>query len=253
MANSRTKRLMRMTMAADTNRNYEAESRFRDRSGRWHYDNGRFAPRSETNIGIEGRFRDDHDWQRRGDYAPGMTEDPYMDRMDRAPDMAYRPYLPPVYETDMRYDSPARQIGFMAHDGEMGGDYRSDAEYHHRNEMDRTGSSVINGHASGGEAPQLTKEKAEQWVRSMQNANGTRGQNWNMEQAKHIMTRYGYQCDPLEFYVALNMMKSDYSKAAAQLGMDKEEFYAAMAKAFLMDEDAHKDKLARYWQYVVKK
>lgn len=250
MADNRTRRLMRMTMAADTNRNRDAESRFRDRRGRWHYDNGRFAPRSETNIGIEGRFRNDHAWDRRGDYAPGMRGGADM---DYDPDMGYMPWLPPVYETDMRYDSPARQIGFMATGGELDSDYRSDAGYHNRGEMERHGSHAMSGYASGGEVPQLTREKAEQWVRSMQNANGTRGQNWNMEQARHIMSRYGFQCDPLEFYVALNMMKSDYSKVAAQLGVDKEEFYAAMAKAFLMDEDAHKDKLARYWQYVVKK
>ena len=34
-----------------------AESRFRDRRGREHYDDGRFAPmRNDTNIEIEGRM-----------------------------------------------------------------------------------------------------------------------------------------------------------------------------------------------------
>ena len=240
MAN-RTRRLMRMTMAADHSgrpeSTYEAESRFRDRRGRWHYDNGRYAPRSETDIGIDGRFREDRDWPRGEDREGQMMEDwPVYD------------YVPPVYRED-----PVRQIGFVAHGGEIGGNYRSDAEYRAGREMDPHHGHAETGHAYSDQMPRLTKEKAEQWVRSMHNANGTNGQNWNMEQAQHIMHRYGIQCDPVEFYVALNMMKSDYSKAAAQLGVDKEEFYAAMAKAFLMDDDAHKDKLARYWQYIAKK
>ena len=259
MATSRTRRLMQMTMAADRGvrtgtgmdygrmeggtMNYDAESRFRDRSGRWHYDNGRFAPRSETNIEIEGRFRDNYDRQRRGDQSAGMTGDTSM---------AYRPYLPPVYRDEHRYDGTPRQIGFMAGGSEVGRDYRSDAEYRDRDEMEQHRSHAQNGHASGGEMPPLTREKAEQWVRSMEGSGGP-GQTWTMEQARHIMTRHGYQCDPLEFYVALNMMKSDYSKVAAQMGVDKEEFYAGMARAFLKDEDAHPDKLARYWSCIVKK
>lgn len=242
----------RMEMGYGGSMNYGAESRFRDRRGRWHYNNGRFAPRSETNIEIEGRFRDDHDWQRRDDQPSWMMNEPGM---DYDPESGYdaESYVPPVYGNDMRYRGDGvRQIGFMAHGNEMGGDYKSDAEYRSRNEMESHKGHAMNGYASGSDVPKLTREKAEQWVRSMQNANGTRGQNWNMEQARHIMTRYGCQCDPLEFYVALNMMKSDYGKVAAQLGVDKEEFYAAMAKAFLMDDDAHSDKLARYWCYVAK-
>ena len=98
----------------------------------------------------------------------------------------------------------------------------------------------------------MTKEAAEKWVRSMKGAAGGPGQHWTMEQAKQIMTRYGYQADPVEFYVALNMMKSDYVKAAQKVGADKEEFYAAMADAFLNDEDAKADKLALYHHYIAK-
>ena len=98
----------------------------------------------------------------------------------------------------------------------------------------------------------MTKEKAERWVHSMKGAGGGTGQHWTMDQAKQIMTRYGYQADPMEFYVALNMMKSDYAKVAQKMGVDKEEFYACMADAFLNDEDAQHGKLARYYEYIAK-
>ncbi len=56
-----------------------------------------------------------------------------------------------------------------------------------------------------------------------------------------------------EFFVAMNMMYSDYCKVFRKFGVgDKVDFYACMAKAFLDDKDAHTDKLARYYEYVVK-
>ena len=58
-------------------------------------------------------------------------------------------------------------------------------------------------------------------VHSMKGAAGGRGQNWTMEQAKQIMTRYGYQADPVEFYVRLKMMKSDYAKATQKVALTR--------------------------------
>lgn len=240
-------------------RTREAESRFRDRRGREHYDDGRFAPmRNDTNIEIEGRFRDD----RAGYAETGMRYAPQnrMEDWERRDGgrMNYPGSPFPVYRQSdgMRgggYDM--NQIGFNAN-REMGQNYGMDAEYRTRNEMEyNRGSRTAGGHASGMEYSMepMTKEKAEEWVRSMKGAGGMPGQHWTMEQAKQIMTRHGYQDNPVEFYVALNMMKSDYVKAAQKMGVDKEEFYACMADAFLNDEDAHKDKLARYHEYIVKK
>ena len=236
-----------------------AESRFRDRRGREHYDDGRFAPmRNDTNIEIEGRFRDDRagyaETGRR--YAPQNRMEDWERRDGGRMNYPGSPF--PVYRQSdgMRgggYDM--NQIGFNAN-REMGQNYGMDAEYRARNEMEyNRGSRTAGGHASGMEYSMepMTKEKAEEWVRSMKGAGGMPGQHWTMEQAKQIMTRHGYQDNPVEFYVALNMMKSDYVKAAQKMGVDKEEFYACMANAFLNDEDAHKDKLARYHEYIVKK
>ena len=266
-------------------RTRDAESRFRDRRGREHYDDGRFAPmRNDTNIEIEGRFRDDRSGYAETGMSYGMEPESRRYRRDdmgrfrsdydmetygpqsRMEDWERRdggrmnyPGAPfPVYRQSdgMRgggYDM--NQIGFNAN-REMGQNYGMDAGYQARNEMEyNRGSRTAGGHASGMEhhMEPMTKEKAEAWVRSMKGANGMPGQHWTMEQAKQIMARHGYQDDPVEFYVALNMMKSDYMKAAQKMGVDKEEFYACMADAFLNDEDAHKDKLARYHEYIVKK
>ena len=45
---------------------------------------------------------------------------------------------------------------------------------------------------------------------------------------------------------------ADYFEVAKMFGVDNIDFYAAMAKAWLCDEDAVEDKARRYWEYVAK-
>lgn len=47
----------------------------------------------------------------------------------------------------------------------------------------------------------------------------------------------------------MNMMYSDYCSVAAKYGVNKPEFFADMAKAFLFDKDAKgpKEKLSAYY------
>lgn len=289
----RMSRMARMEIMRP-DRTRQPDARFRDRIGREHYDDGRFAPmRNDTNIEIEGRFRDDYprnetggmrsamepesrryrrdDMGRfRSDYdmetygAQGRSDGGRMPREDWERRDGGRMHYPgspfPVYrESDgMRGGGyEMNRIGFNANREWDGDRVGMNMDYPMRNEMEyMPGMRSAGGHAMGaGEAMMqpMTKEAAEKWVRSMKGATGGPGQHWNMEQSKQIMTRYGYQADPIEFYVALNMMKSDYTKAAQKVGADKEEFYAAMADAFLNDEDAHKDKLERYHHYIAKK
>ena len=86
------------------------EDRFRDRDGRWHYDDGRFAP---TSRGGEygGRPMD------RGGYSYPRAE--YMEPYSHYP---MTPYVPPVYQREgwqTREDyRPMNKIGFSV-DGEM--------------------------------------------------------------------------------------------------------------------------------------
>ena len=103
-----------------------------------------------------------------------------------------------------------------------------------------------------GHVDKLTAPKAEEITRKMVNEDGSKGAHWNMDQTKQVMEQRGIQCDPVEFYIAMNMMYSDYYPVAKKLNVNSVEFYADMAKAFLDDKDAGNDKLAKYFAYVVK-
>ena len=103
-----------------------------------------------------------------------------------------------------------------------------------------------------GHVDKLTAPKAEEITRKMVNEDGSKGAHWNMDQTKQVMEQRGIQCDPVEFYIAMNMMYSDYYPVAKKLNVNSVDFYADMAKAFLDDKDAGKDKLAKYFAYVVK-
>lgn len=89
-----------------------------------------------------------------------------------------------------------------------------------------------------------------EWVDHMENADGTTGPHWSRHEAEVIQTKYGITCGGLEFYVALNMMYSDYCVAVGQAGASTVELYAHMAEAFLKDPDAQPDKLERYYRYI---
>lgn len=184
----------------------EPESRFRDRQGREHYDNGRFAPmRSEM-----GTPRRDN----------------------REPDHA-RNMIGFGRESEMRMGSDA-----------------SMPQYH---EMERmSGSHAQHGGARTQHHPRFDEQMAMEWVSQMQNSDGTTGPHWTMEQLEPIMKAKKIDLDPIEFYAAVNMIYSDYGEIIKKrnLGMD---FYVDMAKAFLHDKDAGaEDKLAAYYEYVVR-
>ena len=94
---------------------------------------------------------------------------------------------------------------------------------------------------------------AEKWMRSMENEDGTKGPHWSMDQVKMLMGQRGISADPWAFMAALNAMYSDYSKVFKKHGIgDKMDLYVDLAKAFIDDKDAQPDKLARYYQYIVK-
>lgn len=115
------------------------------------------------------------------------------------------------------------------------------------------GNPGITAHVRCGTGEHLTKEQVAAWVGSMKNADGTRGGHWSMTETEAVRKQRGIECDPVMFYAAMNMMYSDYCKAAEKTGAGSVDFYAYMAKAFLDDEDAATDKLARYYYFVAEK
>lgn len=94
-----------------------------------------------------------------------------------------------------------------------------------------------------------------EWAKEMQNADGSSGAHWSMEDTETVRkARNINDCKPEDFWIAMNMMYSDYQGVAKKYGIDKPEFYADMARGFLMDKDSKqgREKLEAYYEYVVK-
>lgn len=117
------------------------------------------------------------------------------------------------------------------------------------------------GFGEGAGKDHLTRKDAEEWVAMMvipgdKPGETKRGGKWTFDEIKRYAGNYGMTTEQqiIDFYVAVNMMYSDYCKVAKEYGMDKGvEFFAKMAKAFLHDTDAVKDKLVAYWENIVQK
>lgn len=90
----------------------------------------------------------------------------------------------------------------------------------------------------------LTKEMAENWVRSMMPYH----EHWTIEQATEAMKQYGYSYSQVDWYATLNMMYNDYCDTVGE----NTEMYIKLANDWLNDEDAIKDKLYMYWKKIVK-
>lgn len=170
---------------------YDAEDRFRDRRGREHYDNGRYAPRNKS--------------------TGTLTWDTREGDRDGKMDM----------------------IGF---------DDRSD---------ERSNLRMIRGGEN--RSVKLDEDTAREWMAHLRNEDGTTGPHWTKEQATQLMKQKGINCDPLEFWVTLNMMYSDYLPVAQKANANNIDFYTNMAKAFLDDKDAVNGKLAHYYEYIVER
>lgn len=225
---------------------YWPDSRFRDRRGREHYDNGRYAPQNDGSMWVDSRY-----WDDREAYRPMESRYPMT-----------TPHVPPVYwEQGERGWRPMNKIGFSV-EGEMdrippefGREYRTDAGHHSMDEMVyRHGGERMEGHGSGSGAMPFTRELAQEWVHNMKNADGTTGPHWTMEKTEEARAQRGINCDGLVWWVTMNMIYSDYAKVAEKVNANSMDFYVYMAKAFLEDKDARaqgREKLARYYEYVV--
>lgn len=101
----------------------------------------------------------------------------------------------------------------------------------------------------------LDKETVMRWVEGMEDDDGVRGGKYSWHQAQQFALNVGVtgQDKILEFFWAMNAMYADYHKVAKKFGVDKADFYACMAKAFLEDPDAVEDKVEMYNQYIVRK
>lgn len=101
----------------------------------------------------------------------------------------------------------------------------------------------------------FTKEDALYWVEHMENSDGTKGAQWTMDETSEMAKSMGVYLPACIWFAAVNMMRSDYCMVARKHGVDKPEFYADMAQAFLFDKDAGEpeEKIAAYYHCVARK
>lgn len=280
-------KMLALTKLADggDNRRYRDSSRRDTRYGDMEYETTRNEYNgSEMNYGgVEGRFRDDGRY--RGDNEPmrgayrydrnyeaenrrGGRRYPRDDKgrfITRGEyggrDMeSYYPYYPmepymPSFRGDgyrMEDDRTMNPIGFAVAPSMHDREYRQTADYPAMDEMSYKTSPMMAGQARGARGMKLTHETAEEWMHGLKNEDGTTGPHWSLEQAKQVMAQKGVTGEPLEFWVVMNMLYSDYCKALKKYGMgDKLDLYVDLAKAFIDDKDAGEGKVGKYFEYIV--
>ena len=216
--------------------------RFRDRRGREHYDDGRFAPmKSEMESGrwLPPYYDIDvnrYEYELEGNSRGGEGDRGSGNRMTRND------------PSSRKSGGNMRMNGFGR---ELYNDMHSDASVPKIKEMDHLPGKQMKGGAKSSMG--MDEHMAKEWTANMENEDGTKGPHWNMEQIKKVMEQRNMTGDPVEFWVAMNMMYSDYCKVAKKLGVNSVDFYAEMAKAFLEDKDTGvPDKLTAYYENVVK-
>ena len=99
----------------------------------------------------------------------------------------------------------------------------------------------------------FTEADAKRWTEHMENSDGSKGPHWTLEQATAVANSIGVHTDPWVWFAAMNMMHSDYWESATRYGVDRPEYYADLAKAFLFDEDGGgpEAKIAGYYHGIV--
>lgn len=103
------------------------------------------------------------------------------------------------------------------------------------------------------EASTFTEDDARRWTEHMENDDGSMGAHWTLEQATAVANSIGVHVDPWIWFAALNMEYSDNFEVAQKYGLDRPEYYADLAKAFLFDKDGGgpETKIAGYYHGIV--
>ena len=87
----------------------------------------------------------------------------------------------------------------------------------------------------------LSHEDIEKWKKHLQNQDGTMGEHFKKEQVHQAARQIGVNPEQYGnehiFGLVMNMMYADYCGVAKKFGLDRPDFYAEMAKAFLHDKD----------------
>ena len=103
------------------------------------------------------------------------------------------------------------------------------------------------------EASTFSEDDARRWTEHMENDDGSMGAHWTLEQTTAVANSIGVHVDPWIWFAALNMEYSDNFDVAQKYGLDRPEYYADLAKAFLFDKDGGgpEAKIAGYYHGIV--
>lgn len=90
----------------------------------------------------------------------------------------------------------------------------------------------------------FSEELAKKAVSKMENADGTTGEHWSLQQTNSLATSNDVTYNKYDFYYVMNMLYSDFCEI---LGNDTNAYFK-MAKAYMDDPDAPKDKAYCLWK-----
>ena len=98
----------------------------------------------------------------------------------------------------------------------------------------------------------MSNNDIEKWKNHMKNQDGTMGEHFKKEQVMQAARQIGVNPEEYGehiFPLVMNMMYSDYCAVAKKFGLDRPDFYAEMAKAFLNDKDFSGEPEEKVWLY----
>ena len=128
-------------------------------------------------------------------------------------------------------------------------DYEDDYEYDYEDGADYHGERS---------ELRLTKRDLADWKHMLENADGTEGPHYDMQQIMSVANKMGVKFDEFteaEFCMAVNMMYSDYCRTAKKYVAPEKmlEYCADLALDFLCDQDGPEagDKIMLYYHCIV--
>ena len=98
----------------------------------------------------------------------------------------------------------------------------------------------------------MSHKDIEKWKKHMKNKDGTMGEHFKKDQVMQAARQIGVNPEEYGehiFPLVMNMMYSDYCAVAKKFGLDRPDFYAELAKAFLNDKDFGGEPEEKVWLY----
>lgn len=214
--------------------------------------------------GSRGGYVDSRD---RRDYRDMRSRD-YRDREDMRSGNDYRgrnDYAEYNRRQDSR-DYAEHNMDRNSMDYEQSGQYNRDyanmEDGHYGNYRPVEAMGYFNGYYDMGSdydmrdgASKLSSKDIKKWEKNLENADGTKGKKWDVEQIRQVAQQHGIRFEeysPELLTAVANSLYSDYCKV---LGADM-MIYVKMAKAFLEDDDFDgepEEKAMLYYKCIVAK